>query len=256
MTHMPLAPLRRLGIEEPSEIDIEAIAQVGDATVIYKPLTGCAARIIGHGDRAIITVNEKASRARQRFSAAHELGHWARDRGTAAFACSSKTFVSQWAAENPERRANRYAADLLLPEFMFRTRAKGRPIVVATAEELAAEFETSVTSSAIRLVELGSFPAMVVCTTLKGRKWFYPGPDVPKTLFPRDVPTSDSLAYDLLRGNALRTEGQDVAAAAWFDGDSAHRYSIHEDSFPVKDFVITLLWWKDEDHLLAITDDL
>ena len=44
--------LRSLGITEPDEIDVYAIAQSTGATVVGKPVTGCEARIIGYGDKA------------------------------------------------------------------------------------------------------------------------------------------------------------------------------------------------------------
>ena len=48
------ALLKELGISEPEEIDIEAIAQYCGATVTYGRLTGSEARIIGVDDRAIV----------------------------------------------------------------------------------------------------------------------------------------------------------------------------------------------------------
>jgi len=72
--------LVELGILEPADIDIEAIAQYCRATIVYDKLTGCEARIVGNAERAIITVNISSQRPRQRFSAAHELGHWMLDR--------------------------------------------------------------------------------------------------------------------------------------------------------------------------------
>jgi hypothetical protein len=57
--------LKELGITEPKEIDIEAIAQHCEATVTYEPLTGCEARIVGTNDRAIITVNPSGNRGRE-----------------------------------------------------------------------------------------------------------------------------------------------------------------------------------------------
>ena len=80
--------IEELGIAEPNEIDIEAIAQYCGATIVYESLKGCEARILGTDTRAIITVNSDSPRARQRFSGGHELGHWMRDRGKAAFACT------------------------------------------------------------------------------------------------------------------------------------------------------------------------
>lgn len=94
-----------LGITAPEDIDIEAIAQHCQATIIYQPLHGSSARILGFKDRAIITVDSRARRERQRFSAGHELGHWMQDRGKlSAFTCNEKVFITEWSNDNPERR--------------------------------------------------------------------------------------------------------------------------------------------------------
>ena len=76
----PAQILADLGIQEPADIDIEAIAEDCGATIRYQPLSGCAARIMGYKDRAIITIDKDCYRPRQRFSGGHELGHWIRDR--------------------------------------------------------------------------------------------------------------------------------------------------------------------------------
>ncbi len=157
--------LRDLGITEPADIRIEAIAEHCGATIIYERLRGSAARILGFGDRAFITVDSESRRERQRFSAGHELGHWMMDRGkVASFVCAEKVFATDWGADNPERRANRYAVDLLLPKFMFEPRAKNKIIVFDTVRELVRDFQVSLTATAIRLVELGSFSSVIVCT--------------------------------------------------------------------------------------------
>jgi hypothetical protein len=56
--------LQELGITEPKEIDLEAIAYHVGAHVRRQPLDGCEARIIGCGDRAIITVKARSSHRR------------------------------------------------------------------------------------------------------------------------------------------------------------------------------------------------
>ena len=86
------------------------------------------------------------------------------DRGkVASFVCSERVFATEWETDNAERRANRYATDLLLPRFMFELRAKNKDIIFDTVRGLARNFQVSLTATAIRLVELGSFSAMVVC---------------------------------------------------------------------------------------------
>jgi hypothetical protein len=253
---LPPALLRELGITEPQDIRIEAIAEYCDATIVYEPLEGCAARIVGFDDRAYITVDSRSPRARQRFSASHELGHWMVDRGkVASFVCKEKVFASEWAGDNPERRANRYAADLLLPKFMFEPRAKNREITFATVRSLASDFQSSLTATAIRLVELGSFQAMIVCNEPGRRRWFFRGSDVPDVLWPRDMPGAYTCAYDLLRGGTI--EGPtDVQADGWFDHPDTRRYKLWEDSVPIAHgFVLSLLWWKDERQLLDLEDE-
>lgn len=248
--------LRGLGVDEPEDIWIEAIAEDCDATIVYERLEGAEARIIGFNDRAIITVNATAQLERQRFSAGHELGHWMRDRGKISFSCTATTFVGEWSDENPERRANRYAAELLLPDFMFLPRAKGLEITFASVRCLAKVFRTSLVATAIRLVELGSFPAMIVCSEPGRRKWFIRGPDVPDVLWPRDEPGRDSVAYDLLKGTE-QTEGSvDIYADQWINHRDSRRYSLQEDSIILgkTGLVLSLLWWKNEQQLLNLQE--
>jgi hypothetical protein len=166
--------LTTLGISEPGDIDIEAIAYACCALIIREPLSGCEANIIGVNDKAVITVNSKSIETRQRFSAGHELGHWMRDRGLSAFGCSNRQMDSEWSANNPETRANRFASDLLLPVKMFSQLARGKPITTESVTDLATTFRMSKTATAIRLVEQGSFPAIIACFEDGEKKWSFP----------------------------------------------------------------------------------
>jgi hypothetical protein len=68
--------LKDLGITEPKDIDLEAIAWHCGAIVKYRPLRGCEARIVGSGSRAVISIHTEGTNTRKRYSLAHELGHW------------------------------------------------------------------------------------------------------------------------------------------------------------------------------------
>ncbi len=233
-----------LGIEAPEEIDIEVIAHYCGATVVYEPLTGCEAYILGHGDRAIITINSSSNRGRQRFSIGHELGHWARDRGTIGLACDKRKMLPQRRFDDREHKANVYATDLLLPASLFVPRARGKEMTFNTVRPLADLFQMSLTSTAIRLVKLGSFPAILVYTEHDGCKWSVKSDD----LFFRvhDAPGKDSVANDLLKGRTVSAGPTDVPADEWIGGRRAGRYTVREHSIKVGDGVLTLLWWKDE----------
>jgi Zn-dependent peptidase ImmA (M78 family) len=122
-----------------------------------------------------ITVNAEARRGRQRFSAAHELGRWMRDRNQVGFSCTNALFRSQWGTVNPERGANEFAADLLLPQTVFGRYAYASPVTLQAVRELAWKFDTSLAATAIRLVQHGSFPTMVIYLSQGVRKWFVAG---------------------------------------------------------------------------------
>ena len=253
----PQNVLKGLGIDEPEDIWIEAIAEDCDATIVYERIEGAEARIIGFNNRAIITVNATAPLERKRFSAGHELGHWMRDRGKISFSCTAKAFAGEWSNENPERRANCYAAELLLPDFMFVPRAKGLEITFATVRSLAKLFRTSLVATAIRLVELGSFPAIIVCSEPRRRKWFIRGPDVPDVLWPCDEPGRDTVAYDLLRGGEADPGSLDIYADQWINHRDSRNYSLQEDSIALgrTGWVLSLLWWKNEKQLLDLEEE-
>ncbi|RMD96102.1 MAG: ImmA/IrrE family metallo-endopeptidase [Deltaproteobacteria bacterium] len=247
--------LEELGITEPEDLDIEAIAQYCGATIVYEDLSGCEARLLGYGNRAIITVDRRARRERQRFSAGHELGHWMCDRGKVAFACTAQTFTMEWSIDNAEQRANRYAADLLLPFSIFRRFVRNRTITFATARDLARTFQTSLTATAIRLVELGCAPAVIVCSDAQGRRWFKRGSErfVSPLLWPREKPAPDTIAHQILHARLRPTGPRPVPAAAWFKLPAEHPpFTLLEDSIRMKSFVLSLLSWDDERRIIDL----
>ena len=249
--------LSLLGITEPEDLDIEAIAYACGATIVPQPLTGCEANIIGFGDRAIITVNSNSIPTRLRFSSGHELGHWMKDRGQNAFGCLDSQIDSEWTANNPEVRANRFASDLLLPVGMFAPLAKGRPMTLETVGDLAAVFRMSQTATAIRLVNHGSFPAMLIYYAQGQRQWFLrPSNDIPSSLWPPERPDPQSLAASLLADKFTNSKTGDVRADRWFERDKAEKYYIRESCFRTSaDSVLVLLWWEDEQQLVDIAED-
>jgi hypothetical protein len=249
------ALLEELGISDPADIKIEPIAQYCGATVVYEKLEGCEARIIGHGDRAIITVNDSSRREQQRFSAGHELGHWMNDRGKTAFACSEAALF-EWGHDDFEQRANSFAADLLLPRKLFGPSVERKPMTFETVKDLAGQFEVSLTATAIRLVEMGSYPSMLLCCDKSRRRWFVRNGNVPSVLWPCDKPARGSGAFELLNGGRAIETPANVDSDVWFTHEDAHKYVVQEDSLRItSDLVLSILWWKDESQILALQED-
>lgn len=241
--------LRELGISEPQDIDIYAIAHYCGATVLEQELKGCEARIVGLGDSALITVNSLASPNRRRFSAAHELAHWLRSDGKVQFKCEPES--SFWKAEDTEAAANRYAADLLMPPSFFRPRVAGKPVTFASVSELANLFTTSLSATAIRVVDLCSLPAMLVCSDRNRAIWSRKSSEVPRVY--TTGPGRGTFAHGIHRGVTTSGTG-DVNARAWFDR-VPYDYYLHEDSRRITpDLVLSLLWWTDEEPLIQMQE--
>ena len=245
--------LRSLGVTEPEEIDLEAIAwHMGVVKVKYRELDGCEARIVGLGDQAIITVDDRAIPRRRRFSVAHELGHWHFHRGKTLL-CRHEDIGAKQGKQEAERSANQFAANLLLPSYLLLPIARKHPrLTLKMLRETAGRFDTSLTATGIRLVETGHTPTVLVHHTRAGRKWFVRSPDVPDRWFPRTDLDADSYAFDLLHGQGEEQAfPRKIGAAAWFDRDEADRYEVQEQSFKVAEGeIVTVLTLTDEEMLV------
>lgn len=158
-------------------VPIAEIAYALDIIEIrYAPLTGLEGALVTPADRGegAILVNSASRQRRQRYSIAHELGHflnpWHRPLSlSAAFACTANDLTTGWRRPVDSTRrhlvqeaeANRFAIELLAPVRRLRPYLGGIPDlakVIALAEEL----EISREAAARRYVELHANPSAVV----------------------------------------------------------------------------------------------
>lgn len=254
--------LQKLGVESPQDIELEGLAEECRATIVYERLRGCDGRVLGNGERAIITVASDRSPGRQRFSAAHELGHWIYDRGhvdqrlTVAERCSDVLGKRSWEGPGREQRADRFAAELLLPEWLFIPACQDQPTTLEGVSALATIFGTSLTATALRLVEKG--PRQSVLVTLDEhlkRRWFRFHTDLPERLWLLDAPMAGALARGL--SDTTREVRDLVDASCWFDVPTGSGYEVLESSRRFSDGrTLTLLCWdEDEQMLLDLAND-
>ena len=238
--------LNHLGIESPDQIDLEAIAYYCGAKVDFAKLTTCAARIVGIGDRSIITVNSQDKPYRQRFSIGHELGHWMHDRGTIGLSCTAATLRQDWSGDGKEARANRFSAGLLMPKSMFQSRIGSRPLDFRIVDKLHQEFGTSMTATAIRAVELTDTAAMLVFNGKRTRQWCKRSTKVPFDVSPLWDLHQEAFAFDILFGAAPSMyQARKIAADKWLKHPAARMFDIHEHTIKVPEGVLTLLSWDD-----------
>jgi len=107
-------------------------------------------------DNVIIVVNANTSQKRQRFTKAHELGHYLLHKNPDDPIFHRDERSSQ-GTDRVEIDANTFAAELLMPAEEVRTRAATVNVdlfVDNIVEELAEEFDVSLQAMSIRLQQL------------------------------------------------------------------------------------------------------
>ena len=237
------------GVVEPEHIDLDAIAAAEGVVVRYRQLSGCEARLVVADDRGIISVRQNAANiGRQRFSLAHELAHWMRDRHSGGALCSSEDISpSDLGARSKETEANAYASQLVLPDYLVAPRAAALSPTLDAAQMLANTFKSSMTAAAIKLVRHIPVPAWVVCHRPYRPGWFIRGRSAPVDLF---VVTAelhhDSPAFALLYGNqGGRTPIHQEPASRWLSGSITRGKDVQCQSMKLPEgSVLTMLSLK------------
>jgi Zn-dependent peptidase ImmA (M78 family) len=249
----PVTPAERmlmdLGITEPKDIDLDAIAWTRGAIVNYRPIDRCEATIVGSMRRAVISINSRSMPERRRFSLAHELGHWHHHRGRVLFCGKSDVCNFANDALNPERQADGFASDLILPTYMVDPRLrKMKRLTLSAARELADEFCTSLTATLFKMTVLNRFPMMIVCHNKERRRWFEPSEMIQPWWRPVKTLDRQTFAADMLFNGAVEQNfPRKMPADAWFDFKGCDRFEVEEQSFLLpNEEIMTVLKLPDE----------
>ncbi len=234
------ALLTELGVEKPEDIDLEAIAQYCEATIVYQKLDSRDAVLLSHAGRAIIMINMAQPRGRQRFSAAHKLGHWLLDGGRVLCARSEGGPSLDEAPHPAECNANTFAADLLMPLNMFQPLSAGKRPCVDLVQELAETFKTSLMATALRLVKTTSHRCILICSQEENRLWTWGSRAVPRGV-PLLQPAIATIESRIGQGP------RQVEAARWFEIGGADEHTVTEEHVVDEGYVLTLLTWDAEE---------
>lgn len=111
-----------------------------------------------------IFYNDKARPERQRFTLAHELGHFVLHRNSyASFNCDKESiYTGADTLKQIEREADEFASNLLMPGDLLRQRITGKRIDFHLLGELAKEFGVSLEAMCIRLIKFTEQRAVLV----------------------------------------------------------------------------------------------
>jgi len=230
--HPAEARIAELGIGDPKGIDVDAIAYDAGVEVRYDVLNGCEATLVGVRNRAIATIQKQARHTRQRFSVGHELGHWHHHRGQ-SFRCRVDDISLNLAGKDKlkEREADKYAAHLLLPGQFYKPLIK--QIKTPSLNDLsliAGDFNCSLLSTALRLIDVNTVPAILTSYNQNGLRWFLRTPDVPGRWYLKDRLDEDSFAYELLSSGKTQAGLRKSSADTWFTNADGDDYELREHS--------------------------
>lgn len=162
--------LSKHGIEKPA-VPVEELAIREGIQVIRSPAQSSESGfLLRDGPKVIIGLNSRNTSRRQRFTIAHELGHWLLHKGRTIIVdhtvrrINKRDSVSSSATDNEEIQANAFAAALLMPSHMVRYAVERElrseiPTRDDLTSRLASEFDVSQEAMNIRLINLGIYTA-------------------------------------------------------------------------------------------------
>lgn len=237
---------------ETLHIDPEAIATDKGITVMAKPDTaeGVSGMLLKAGDEfGILYATRIPSRGFQRFSIAHELGHYCIEGHPEALLtdgvhCSQAGFASP---DPLEQEADYFAAALLMPERPFRKAIDNHAVGLAGVEALAKACETSLTSTAIRYTSLTPDGVAVVLSSGQSIDWCFMSDGLKQakglTWLRKGTPVPGGTLTERFNARPanVRTGQRDSADGLlndWMDGE--RRYAITEEIVGLGQYAKTL----------------
>ena len=246
--------LAEFGILSPDKIDVEAIAYAKGAYIEYAPLKGAAGRLVRDEKCGIIRVDSNIRNERQqRFTGAHELGHFVLHEKNRNASCRAEDMLAWCRTSKKEQEANEFAAELLMPYELFLNSCDRKELNLANLERLAATFKTTLTATAVRYVDIG--PHVCALTqSFKGTiKWCHPAPDFPFKLLESGMRVQPgSGAYEYFSGRMTVPESEEVLADRWLEDDRINKaWTIREITIPMPSYesALSILWIEPRSRL-------
>lgn len=241
--------LHDLWVQEPGHIDLDLFTAAAGLHVIEGGLATADGRIVaGQAQRGFIRVRAGINNTgRRRFIVAHELGHFHLHKRQSY--TDTHRELSTYRTGNIETEANVFAAELLMPGFLFKPRIEGRDPSHALLQGLATEFSTSHLATIIQFITYTREPCALVVSKDAVVQWSRPSPSWEWPLRDGTLHRFSGAGEFFNSGNAPKPGMIETPAGAWIPQFSAGGdETIREDAFawPEQQIVLSLLWVDDE----------
>lgn len=237
--------LRRFHVETPEAIDLDVIAwRLGRLRIKDGGLSNAEGRIVATEEHGGVIRIAPMIESRRRFTIAHEIGHFVLHQKKNIDRAVTSKDVTIWSQATEEAEANYFAAELLMPDFLFRNLCVGKP-TIARLKELSTQFGTSLLATALQYWEHAGDPLAVVISG----GWHTTCIRQFKDGWPRvrwgEIHEDSAAGERLLQKSGDSNGMVRTPAYAWlWDFDDRPSADIMEDSFYLEtyDTTLTLLW--------------
>ncbi len=240
--------LNHWSIAEPREIHLEDIASEMCLLVTEGEISGAVAKLVCSPEVGIISVKRDIREpGKKRFAVAHEIGHFVlhKDKERIAF-CTDKDFQDWYSHSGDESEANAFAAELLMPAEMFRQRCSSKEPSLKEITELAGDFQTSLSATAIRYVEIGKHACAIVASKDGKIFWMSVNKSFTHRILPRGTKLHQySCANDFFNTGNVPTVAESVSGVAWLENlEVAKNCFVYEEVIPLTSYnmVLSLIW--------------
>jgi hypothetical protein len=219
-----------------------------------------------HEVRGIVFVKQTMrDQSRKRFTIAHEIGHYILH-DDARVSCGSND-IESWnrTLENPERQADEFAAELLLPSAEVRQHIGKQWPSFQPVISLCNMFGASLTAAARKYCDVVSQRCAVVYSVKRIVRWIHPSPS-----FNYYVPVGNKIGHDSIAARAFdgkpvpdvmeEVPAEDWISSYWLRQDACIQEQVI--AMPSYEACLSLLWANrdlenkpsEEDQLLEELD--
>lgn len=240
---------RLYGFTSPSELVLEDIALANGVIVVDGRLDSADARLIRKGKHGLIRIREDIPEVgRKRFAIAHELGHWLlHAKVSQVLACTDEDMRAKYKGSVPEIEANFFAAELLMPTKLFSPQVRDARLSMQLVKRLAAEFQTTLTATAMRTVDLSDDYCAIIVSEDNRVRWWHGSPRFNDVCWieTRAELSLESVAGMIFGGQDVPSGPQEIDATAWLgESERLERDTMFEDVVAAGRYgqVISLIW--------------
>jgi Zn-dependent peptidase ImmA (M78 family) len=240
------------GLRETRQCDLEGIAAEDGLELIEfdDAEPGCTACLFPapSGSGGAIFLQPGQSEGRCRFSIGHELAHYhIPTHKRRRWECGDHDLqATEDFRHAVEWEANGFAAELLMPEVLFRQDARRGDVSFANVYELASgdSYNVSVTAAAIRLVETSRECCALVATEAGQVIWQVRSDFYYRMATRGQTIRSDTYAAAVQTGEQPNARPEPVDPLAWFDDPAHSRVELLESTHAIPRLrqVVALLW--------------